>query len=145
MILHDRNPKNVYYTQFFILLSSWEWTNSPALCICMFIIIGAIQNSDKYCDIYFDRALGALLPLVCCDQGSIVYVCCCCCCCYEQQQQFLQSRLCVLLTLSHECHIKHTAYIQESDHTIIVSQCNTDYNMVSENGGTELLERRTVC
>ncbi len=34
-----------------------------------------IQNNDKYCDIYFDRALVALLCLVCCDQGSISHVC----------------------------------------------------------------------
>ncbi len=43
------------------------------LCKCMFIIIAAIQNNEKYCDIYFDQALGALLCLVCCDQGSIAH------------------------------------------------------------------------
>ncbi len=40
----------------------------------MFIIIAAIQNNEKYCDIYFDRALDALLNLVCCDQGLIAHV-----------------------------------------------------------------------
>ncbi len=110
-------------------------------CKCMFIIIAAIQDNDKYCDIYFYWALAALLCLVCCDQGSIALVCFC----FEQQHQLLQSRLCVLMTASRKCHIKHSAYIQESDNTITVSQYNTDYNMVSENGVVELLKRRTVC
>ncbi len=46
-----------------------------ALCKCMFIIIAAILNNEKHCDIYFDRALAALLCLVCGDQGSIAHVC----------------------------------------------------------------------
>ncbi len=94
------------------------------LCKCMFIIIEAIQNNEKHCDIYFDQALGALLCLVCCDQGSTAHVCCCCC---------YQCLLCVLLTVSYEYHFKHSPYIQESLYSIIVSLCNTDYNMVSEN------------
>ncbi len=44
------------------------------LCKGMFIIIAAIQNNDKYWDTYLDQALGALLCLVCCDQGSIAHV-----------------------------------------------------------------------
>ncbi len=39
------------------------------------IIIAAVRNNDKYCDIDFDRALSALHCLVCCDQGSIARVC----------------------------------------------------------------------
>ncbi len=46
----------------------------PVLCKCMSIIIAEIQNNEKYCDIYFDRVLGALLNLVRCDQGSIAHV-----------------------------------------------------------------------
>ncbi len=48
-------------------------TNWATGCPCkyMFTTIAAIQNNEKYCDVYFDRALGALLNLVCCDQGSI--------------------------------------------------------------------------
>ncbi len=72
---------------------------------------------------YFDRALGALLCLVSCDQGSIAHVCCCYC---SNNCSFSVS-----LTVSHMCHIKH--YIWESDHTVTVSQYNTDYNMVSKN------------
>ncbi len=45
------------------------------LCKYMFIIIAAIQNNEKHCDIYFDRALCALLCLVFCDQCSIAHVC----------------------------------------------------------------------
>ncbi len=41
----------------------------------MFIIIAVIQNNEKYSNIYFDRALGALLCLVCCAQGSIAHDC----------------------------------------------------------------------
>ncbi len=39
----------------------------------MFIIIAAIQNNEKYSDMYFDRALSALLNLVFCDQGLIAH------------------------------------------------------------------------
>ncbi len=39
----------------------------------------------------------------------------------------LVSRL-VLLMVSHKCHIKHSPYIRELYHTIIVSQYNTDYD-----------------
>ncbi len=46
------------------------------LCKFMFNIIAAIQINEKYCDIYFDRALSDLVRLVCCDQGSIDQVCC---------------------------------------------------------------------
>ncbi len=67
-----------------------KYTNMLVLCKSMFIIIEAIQNNDKYWDTYLDQALGALLCLVCSDQGSMAHVCCCC---YEQQQQLLQSRL----------------------------------------------------
>ncbi len=31
----------------------------------MFIIIAGTQNNVRYCDIYLDRAIGALLCLVC--------------------------------------------------------------------------------
>ncbi len=31
---------------------------------CMFILIAVIQSNEKYCDIYFNEALGALC-LVC--------------------------------------------------------------------------------
>ncbi len=37
------------------------------------------------------------------------------------------------LTNSHKCHIKHSLDIREWDHTLVESQFNTDYNMVSEN------------
>ncbi len=39
----------------------------------------------------------------------------------------------VLLTVSQKCHIKHSPYTQESDHTIIMSQYETHCNMVPEN------------
>ncbi len=39
----------------------------------MFIIIALIQNNEK-CDMFLNQALGALLNLVCCDQGSIAHV-----------------------------------------------------------------------
>ncbi len=43
-------------------------------CFIYFIIIAAIQNNKKYCDIYFDGALRVLQNLICCDQGSIAHV-----------------------------------------------------------------------
>ncbi len=41
----------------------------------MFITIAAIQNNEKYCDLYFDQALSALLYLVCFDPDLIAHVC----------------------------------------------------------------------
>ncbi len=97
--------------KFLILSSTWEWTNTLVLSKCMFILIAAIQNNDKYlfwsstrCFAEFSLVIRARLLLS------------------------VQSRLPILLTVSHKCHIKPSAYIQESQHTIIVSQYNTDYN-----------------
>ncbi len=84
----------------------------PTLCKYMFIIIAAIQNIEKYCDIYFDGALGALLCLVCCDRCLTAHMLCGC---YEQQQPLSLVSASYLATtyvydlqpaISHKCHIK---------------------------------------
>ncbi len=80
--------------------------------------------------ICFDHALGALL----CDQGLIKQHICCC---FEGHLSSFSLEARVLLTIHHTCQIKHSTYIQESGHIKKVSQYNTDYNMVSENGVTE--------
>ncbi len=63
-------------------------------------------------------------------QGSIAHVCSV----VEQQQQPLQSHLsvlfCILLVISVILNI-HPIF-RQSDHTIIVSQYNTDYNMIQK-------------
>ncbi len=64
--------------------------------VCLLLLLHSKTN-EKYCDTHFNPALGALLGLVCCDQGWSSHVCWCSC--YEQQQQSLQSCLCVSLTI----------------------------------------------
>ncbi len=102
-----------------------------ALCCVWFVFIKQLHanvhlllfqqsKTIKNAVIYFDQALGALLCLVCPDQGSLAHVC------SVSSLDFL--------TVGHKCHVKHSPYNQESDHTIIVSQYNADYNMVSEKG-----------
>ncbi len=60
------------FFKFSILLSTWV-DKFVFLCKYVFIIIDAIQINEKYGDIHFDQALGALC-LACCDQGSIAHV-----------------------------------------------------------------------
>ncbi len=49
-------PERIFL-KFLTLLLSWEWTNMFALCQCMFIIIVAIQNNYKYCDIFWSSTV----------------------------------------------------------------------------------------
>ncbi len=58
------------FFKFLQLLSTREWANMLSLCTCMFISIAVIRTMTNN----FDRALCALLCLVCCDQGSIAHV-----------------------------------------------------------------------
>ncbi len=85
---------------------------------CMFII-AAIQNNEKYCDIYFDGALGALLCLVCCDQGSTARLLA------WQQQQLLLSPLHVLLKPClwlPQCSLLAKAFIVSASRTAVFSK-----------------------